>query len=149
MESASIIKAVVAQWRGSTAVLESIPIRSTRIPAGPNVVFPYCLVQAEVLYHKFCSGTYRLTMYKVTLTVYCGNDKGVLNSIGTAITELFDLNIGLPVLDNCYVLSVLPLQEDPDKDPDDYYGADCNVLRQAFRVLLNETTNPVQSVLAT
>lgn len=148
MEVSQIIQAVTWQWRNSTALLQAIPIRSTRIPQGVAVTVPYCLVEAALMKRRFCSGSYCLAEYRVTLTVFCP-DKSVLDAIGTAIAGLFGLNIGLPVADNCYVLSVVPVAENPETDPDDYYGSDVSTLRQSFLIQLNETTPAVRAALAT
>lgn len=143
-ENVSVIQAVVTQWNNSTAVLKAIPIRSTRIPAGPTVVFPYALVECKVIGHKQ-SALRQITDYLITLTVYCGLNKAAVNTIAAAITGLFSFNIGLPVVDNAYVLHVLPVIEDPNLDQDDYYGEDCNVLVQQFHIVLNET-RPVPNI---
>jgi len=153
-ENANIIQAVVQQWRRSTAVLSTIPITSTRVPHAElagigGVNLPYCLVENKILKHLFHSGKERLTWYRVTLTVYVGQDKTQLVTISDAIAGLFDWNIGLPVLDNCVVLAAIPEVEDPFVAPDDYYGEDVNVLRQLYKILMSETTLAVRTALAT
>jgi hypothetical protein len=160
-ESTNIIAAVVAQWRRSTTeitgstLLRDVPIRSTRIPAQAitpqslPTIFPYCLVESKVINRRFNSGNNRLTWYMVTLTVYCGNSKVVADDMTDALTGLFDRNIGLPIVDNCVVLEVQAVDENPETDPQDFYGADINVVQQQFKVLLNETITAVKSALAT
>lgn len=151
-ETANILRAVVQQWRNSTA-LAGIPIDTTRAVQGESTesVFPYCHVQSKVAQRKFSSATYRLTWYDVEMTLYAGNDKTILNAKSDLIDALFDRNIGLPVaaLDNCFCLDAFNIDDSTEVDDNDFYGADVNRLRKTYRVLLNETTPAVHSALAT
>jgi hypothetical protein len=143
-----IIKALASQWNNSAA-LRTYPIRSTRVPAGVNVTQPYAVIDSAVVGRRQFSGKSQLTTYLITFRVFAGLSKGTLDTIAGAISALFSNNIGLPVNDNCYVLQVVPVIEDPETDAADYYGEDVNVLVQQFRVTLNETRPAVNSTLAT
>ncbi len=147
MSEPQIIKAVAAQWNGSTA-LRAITLRSTRIPPGTANAFPYALVETQLISRRFWSGDSQLTSYIVTLTVYGGQSKGTLDAIEGYLTALFALNIGLPVLD-CYVISAMPASEDVSTSQPDWYGEDSSELRQSFRITLNEKRPAVNSTLAT
>lgn len=149
-ECTNILKAVVQQWRASTA-LQTMDISTTRIKEGETggSIFPYCYLEARVERRMFSSATYRLTWYQVELTLYAGNDKTVANAKSDAIDALFDFNIGLPVVDNCYVIDARNVDDSLEVDENDYYGADVNRLRKTYRVLMNETIPAVHSALAT
>lgn len=151
-ECANILQAVVQQWRASTA-LQAIPIDTSRAKEGESQgsVFPYCHLGAVVAKRMFSSAKYRLTWYQVELTLYVGNDKTVLNAKSDLIDALFDMNVGLPAaqLDNCYCIDVRNIDDSPEIDENDFYGADVNRLRKTYRVLLNETIPAVHSALAT
>jgi hypothetical protein len=149
-EALEIFKAVVTQWRASSSGLSNIEIRTTRIPADEvEGQLPYCLFASQVIQRKFCSGDYRLTWYRVSLTIYGKWNKGQLAAITNAMQALFDRNIGLPVLDTCYVLEVRNDDEFPAIDDADYYGADVNKITVNYRVLLSESIYPIHLTTAT
>jgi hypothetical protein len=148
-ETTQIIAAVAAQWNASSTLSPYI-LRSTRIPSEEvQGKFPYGLIRVKVLDHLFWSGDSQITDYLVTLTVYCGNSKAVVDIISAALTALFSRNIGLPVTDNCYVMSVLPVVEDSELEIEDFYGEDSNTLTQQFKIKLNEMAPAINKTLAT
>ena len=147
-ENANIYRAVVQQWNAS-ASLALIPISSTRVKQGEvqGSTFPFCELRSTVESHKFSSGPYRLTWYRVELTVYVGQSKSTLGTISGEISAMFDRNIGLPSaqFDDCVCVEVRAVSEDSEVDENDYYGADVNRLRQVYLVLLNETIPSVHA----
>jgi hypothetical protein len=153
-ENVNILQAVISQWQGSST-LRAYPISSTRIPQselqGPGgVSLPYVQVTTDTISHRYCSGPFRISWYRVTFDAFAAS-KATLDTIAAAIDSLFAMNIGLPMPseDTCIVLAAIPDQERVGLDPGDYYGADVSTDSRTFRIQLNESTPAVRSALAT
>ena len=152
-EQINLFKAIVGQWRNSTA-LRTIPITSQRVPHAElagigGVNLPYCQLEVKASRHWHSSAKYRVTSYRAILTVYVAYDDASLNTIVTNLRALFDYNLAVSLGDDCWVLSVIPEEEDPALSADDYYGEDVRSNHQAFRVLLSETIPAVYSAPST
>jgi hypothetical protein len=158
MTTAQIIAGIAAVWRANATLL-NYPIRSTRIPASSvnaeDSTFPYALIEAQQTSRSFHSGKNSLGGYELFLTVYCGENRATADTISNLLKTLFDNNIALATFNSGansvtgetggYLLSILPNLDNAGMDNDDYYGVDCIVLSEGWRLVVNETLNPVSN----
>ena len=137
MKNIQILKAFYDLWKVDDN-LKDIILRSTRIPPGSDVVFPYALIECEHIEHVLCSASYLVARYKVMITIYC-EDKVEGAEISHTVGDLFNYKISLPVVDGCYVLGVWADAENTITDKDLYYGKDVIVVKQSLTLKLSES----------
>ena len=146
MKILSIEKSFVSIWRTNNTLRE-YKISSTRMPQQTiqnlSNAFPYAHIEAvpQTGSRKFDSGS-QLSTYIVTLTWYGGPvsqvNTSLASSIADAMDDAYSFNLGFPLVDRCFVLSILPLSELPVLDGDDYYGSDIRNVTMQWKIQLSE-----------
>lgn len=146
LKSLSLIKAFASIWQQDDT-LRNYKITSTRVPQqtaqNTSSAFPYALIKSEFKpgSRKFDSNN-QISKYLVTIIFYGGpvgaTSTALCSSIADAMDDAFNFGLGLPILNRCYLMSIIPTEEDPELDADDYYGADVRHIAMQWEILLNE-----------
>ena len=148
MKDISIEVAFAEVWKADQ-ILSQWPICTTRLPLSANggAIFPYAHLDCKIKpgTRVFDAGS-QITNYLVAITFYAG-ENSVANTTTLAqavdrMEKVYNFAVGLPIVDDCYVLSVLPFEEDCELDVADFYGADVREAIVKWKVHLNEYHAP-------
>jgi hypothetical protein len=134
MSVRAIIQAVKTKWL-SNSVLNTIPIRNTRIQTGE--LTPYALVKVKDAGQKLDSGWSYVKKYKVIIEVWGSIPLSQITLISDAMVNEFDFIYDIAFV-NADLLLWRPESDENDLDEKDYYGDDVRTLRQIWYVTLNE-----------